>query len=117
MLLSASVDGVLAAAFGTSDYTVWLKRPGPETSGHCTCPAFEDAGLCKHMVAAALLANEAAEAGKSPSDSVGKVAAHIGRLDRRKLEKLLLEMAMADWRALRSLHFALGLDWEDHLDD
>jgi uncharacterized Zn finger protein len=115
-LLSASADGVLAAAFGTMDYTVWLKRPGPEVSGHCTCPAFEDAGLCKHLVAAALLANEAADAGDSPSDSVGEVAAHIAGLDRRQLEKLLLEMAMADWRALRSLHFALGFDWEDDLD-
>lgn len=115
MLLSASADGVLAAAFGTSDYTVWLKRPGPEVSGHCTCPAFDDAGLCKHMVAAALLANEAVDAGESPSDSLGRVAEQIARLDRRQLEKLLLDMTIADWRVLRALHFALGLDWEDDL--
>lgn len=112
MLLSTSPAGVLAVAFGTSDYTVWLKRPGPEVSGHCTCPAFEDVGLCKHMVGAGLLANGAVEAGDGPTDSVGKVAEQIARLDRRQIEKLLLDMMSSEWRVLRSLHFALGLDWE-----
>lgn len=115
-LLSAGADGVLAAAFGTTDYTVWLNRPGPEVSGSCTCPAFEDAGLCKHMVATALLANEASAAGEGPSNSIGRVAVQIAKADRRQLEKLLLDMVTTDWTTLRSLHFALGLDWEDDFD-
>ena len=115
-LLSAGANGVLAVAFGTTDYTVWLNRPGPKVSGHCTCPAFEGAGLCKHMVATALLANQAAEAGEDPSDSIGKVAGQIAMLDRQQLEKLLLDMVTTDWRTLRSLHLVLDLDWEDDLD-
>jgi uncharacterized Zn finger protein len=115
-LLSVNDDGVLAAAFGTGDYTVWLKRSGPGISGHCSCPAYEDAGFCKHMVATALVANEAGPQGDDPPDRVGETAGRIAGLDRSQLEKLLLEMATADWRALRSLCVALGLDWDDDFD-
>ena len=115
-LLSVNDDGVLAAAFGTSDYTVWLKLSGPGISGHCSCPAYEDAGFCKHMVATALVANEAGRDGDEPPDRVGEIAQGISRLDRSELEKLLLEISTADWRALRSLCFALGLDWDDDFD-
>jgi uncharacterized Zn finger protein len=115
-LLSANGDGVLAAAFGTSDYTVWLKRAGPGISGHCSCPAYEDSGFCKHMVATALAANEAGRQGDEPPDRVGDLAARIAGLDQSRLEKLLREMATADWRALRSLCFALGFDWDDDFD-
>jgi uncharacterized Zn finger protein len=115
-LLSGNDVGVLAAAFGTSDYTVWLKRSGPGISGHCSCPAYDDAGFCKHMVATALVANAVGRQGDDPPDRVGDIAARIEGLDRSRLEKLLLEMATADWRALRSLCFALGFDWDDDFD-
>jgi uncharacterized Zn finger protein len=115
-LLSLNDDGVLAAAFGTSDYTVWLKRSGSGISGHCSCPAYDEAGFCKHMVATALVANEAGPQGDAPPDRVGEIAGGVARLDRSQLEKLLLEMATADWRALRSLCFALGLDWDNDYD-
>lgn len=111
-LLSVSDNGILAAAFGTSDYTVWLKRPEPKISGHCSCPAYEDSGFCKHMVATALVANEC----EGIPDRVGGIAEKLARLDRSQLEKLLLEIVASDWRALRSLCFALGFDWEDDFD-
>lgn len=116
VLLSASAAGVLAAAYGTSDYTVWLKRPGPHVTGHCTCPAFEDSGLCKHMVATALLANEAAALGEGPADHVSHVEAHLATLDRSRLQRLLMNLAIEDWRVLRAMCVALGLDWEGDLD-
>jgi uncharacterized Zn finger protein len=115
-LLSVNDDGVLAAAFGTDDYTVWLKRSGPGISGHCTCPAYADTGFCKHLVATALVANEAGLQGDDPPDRVGDIARRVAGLDRIQLEKLVLEMVTADWRALRSLYFALGLDWDDDFD-
>ncbi len=115
-LLSANDDGVLAAAFGTDDYTVWLKRSRLGISGHCSCPAYEDSGFCKHMVATALVANKVGGQGDEPPDRIGEIAASIAGLDRSRLEKLLLEMTTEDWRALRSLCYALGLDWDDDLD-
>ena len=115
-LLSVNDDGVLAAAFGTDEYTVWLKRSGPGISGHCSCPAYEDTGFCKHMVATALVANAAGRDGDATPDRVGEIAGRVAGLDRNQLEMLLLGMATADWRALRSLCFALGLDWDDDFD-
>lgn len=115
-LLSVNDEGVIAAAFGTDDYTVWLKRSGAGISGHCSCPAYEDAGVCKHMVATALVANEAGRDVDATPDRVGEIAGRVAGLDRNQLEMLLLEMATADWRALRSLCFALGLDWDDDFD-
>jgi len=111
-LLSVNDEGILAAAFGTDDYTVWLKPQGRRVSGHCSCPAFEDSGLCKHMVATALIANEA----DAVPDRIGEIADCLARLDRPQLQKLLLEMVASDWRALRSLSIALGFDWEDDFD-
>ncbi|MBU2587152.1 MAG: SWIM zinc finger family protein [Alphaproteobacteria bacterium] len=115
-LLSVNGDGVFAAAFGTDDYTVWLRRPGPEISGHCSCPAYEDAGFCKHMVATALVANDSVQQGGNLPDKVGEIAARIAVLNKRQLENLLLEMATAEWRSLRSLCFSLDLGWDDDLD-
>ena len=115
-LLGVNDGGVLAAAFGTSDYTVWLDRSGLGISGHCSCPAYEDSGFCKHMVATALVANEAGRLGADPPDRVGEIATRIARLDRSQLENLLLEMATADWRVLRSLCFTLGFDWDADFD-
>lgn len=76
-LLSVNDGGVLAAAFGTSDYTVWLKRSGPGISGHCSCPVYKDAGFCKHMVATALVANEIAPQGDDPLDRVGEITERV----------------------------------------
>ena len=48
--------------------------------------------------------------------TVVEIAGRIAGLDRIQLEKLVLEMVTADWRALRSLCFALGLEWDDDFD-
>src|SRR6267378_4800633 len=50
---------VLAQVAGTEDYRTELTGRGKEIDGACSCPAFEDWGFCKHMVAAALAANAA----------------------------------------------------------
>ncbi|CAM4207540.1 SWIM-type domain-containing protein [Novosphingobium lubricantis] len=112
-LLIVNGDGFLAAAYGTSNYTIWLNSPGREISGHCSCPAFEDSGFCKHLVATALVTNER---GDEVPDRVGEIAGSLARLDKPQLDKLLLEMVASDWRALRSLCFALDFEWDDDFD-
>src|ERR1700689_4244882 len=49
---------VLAQVAGTDNYRVNLLGRGETIKGECTCPAFDDYGFCKHMVATALTANE-----------------------------------------------------------
>lgn len=72
--------------------------------------------FCKHMVATALVANESMHRGDEVPDRVGEIAGNLAQLDKPQLEKLLLEMVASDWRALRSLSFALGCDWVDDFD-
>jgi len=57
-ILAVEPGRVLAEVSGTDDYRTVLKGHGTAIDGECSCPAFEDWGFCKHMVAVALSANE-----------------------------------------------------------
>ena len=57
-ILAVEPRRVLAQVAGTEDYRVNLLGKGETIKGECTCPAFDDYGFCKHMVATALAANE-----------------------------------------------------------
>lgn len=115
-LLSAGAQDILAIAFGNLEYTVWIKRQAEPIEGRCTCPANEDAGFCKHLVATALVANCSLADGVAPGDAIGQVAERIGRIEKTQLVELVLELARSDWRVLRSLYFELGLDWDFDFD-
>lgn len=115
-LLSAGADGILAVAYGTLDYTVSIAGQGQAVEGRCTCPAYDDAGFCKHLVATALVANDALADGEQPGDALALIAQRVAMLDRAQLARLVAELARSDWRVLRSLHFELGLDWDFDLD-
>ncbi len=55
-LIDVDKDSVLAHVEGSEIYIVELT---PSISaGLCTCPAFEDWGVCKHVVATALVYND-----------------------------------------------------------
>jgi len=115
-LISAGTDGILAIAYGTLDYTVWIASHGRAIEGRCTCPAYEDFGFCKHLVATALVANDTLSGGDGPGDALAPVAKRVAMLEKARLASLVLELAKSDWRVLRSLHFELGLDWDFDLD-
>ena len=57
-ILAIEPRRVLARVMGTEDYRVNLLGQGETIKGECDCPAFDDYGFCKHMVATALSANE-----------------------------------------------------------
>ena len=57
-ILALEARRVLARVAGTEAYRVNLLGSGEAIKGECTCPAFDDYGFCKHMVATALAANE-----------------------------------------------------------
>ena len=57
-ILAVEPRRVLAQVTGTEDYRVNLLGKGETIKGECTCPAFDDYGFCKHMVATGLAANE-----------------------------------------------------------
>jgi uncharacterized Zn finger protein len=115
-LLSAGADGILAIAHGTLDYTVWIGGHGQAIEGRCTCPAYEDFGFCKHLVATALVANDAWADGDRPDDAIALIAKRVAMLEKTQLARLVVELAKSDWRVLRSLHFELGFGWDFDLD-
>lgn len=69
-LLTVQPNRVRAQVHGSETYAVALDGAGSAFSGDCDCPAFEDWGFCKHLVATALIVNAA-----SPEQLAGSVAA------------------------------------------
>jgi uncharacterized Zn finger protein len=58
-IIDAADDAVLAHVEGTETYVVQLT---PSAGlGLCTCPAFDDFGVCKHVVATAVVYNGLSE--------------------------------------------------------
>ena len=57
---------------------------GQTVRGECTCPAFEDHGFCKHMVATALAANEREGGGpnRTASSPLARIRAHLAARER-----------------------------------
>src|ERR1700679_3062915 len=67
-ILAIEPRRVLATVTGTEDYRVNLLGKGETIKGECDCPAFDDYGFCKHMVATALSANESDRGAESAGD-------------------------------------------------
>lgn len=91
-----ALDGrrVLAEVEGSEDYRVELRGGGAEINGACSCPAFEDWGFCKHMVATALAANESQmEGGRDPFD---RVREHLRSKSANELVEFIVGLAEDD---------------------
>ena len=71
-VLALEPGRVLSQVAGTDDYRTELNGRGKQISGACSCPAFEDWGFCKHMVATALAAN--AEGGDAEAEGGGALS-------------------------------------------
>jgi uncharacterized Zn finger protein len=114
-ILSLTADRVLAQVAGTEDYRVTLSGRGRAIGGSCTCRAFEEYGFCKHMVATALAANEAAANGQADgADSLGRIRAHLKTKSVDALVDLIADMAERDPALFRKLDLAAGIA---HTDD
>lgn len=83
-LLSVEPNRVLAQVEGSEDYQVELHGRGKTFDGECSCPAFEDWGTCKHMVAVALAVNESGD-----DDSAGAVSRIRDHLMKKKVDALV----------------------------
>lgn len=62
---------VAARVSGTEDHRTVPTGSGTDIGGQCSCPAFEDWGFCKHLVAVALTADESdADDGSGPIERI-----------------------------------------------
>jgi uncharacterized Zn finger protein len=105
---------VLARVAGTEDYRVNLLGGGESIKGECDCPAFEDYGFCKHMVATALAANEIDSDRKSESAGVlARIRAHLGGKPNGALVAMIVELAERDQALFHKLEIASAADGAD----
>jgi hypothetical protein len=82
---------------------------GTEIAGECSCPAFEDHGLCKHMVATALAANAAAEGSGEAEDAagaLGRIRDHLKAQGADALIEIIMDLAERDAVLFRRLSMA-----------
>lgn len=110
-----TVDGVraLARVRGTQTYQVELRSKAGRPHGACDCPAFDDAGFCKHLVAVALAVNAAGRDGKAPVDRISAARQYLSTQGADAIVERLLRQAIRDPELLEEIE----LDAADAGDD
>jgi uncharacterized Zn finger protein len=113
-ILAIEPTRVLANVAGTEDYRVNLLGKGETIKGECTCPAFNDYGFCKHMVATALAANES-DHGPEPvgAGALARIRAHLADKPNGVLVAMIVELAERDPALFRKLDIASVADGAD----
>src|SRR5438876_2542798 len=95
---------VLAQVEGTEDYRTELTGRGKHIDGECSCPAFEDWGFCKHMVATALAANAAGGGAEAEGASaLSRIRDHLKAKSVDALVEMIVGLAERDLALFRKL--------------
>ena len=105
---------VLAQVAGNEDYRTVVTGHGTQIGGECSCPAFEDWDLCKHIVAAALAAN--ASAGDPEAEGRGalsRIRNHLKTKSVDALAAMIVDLAERDPMLFRKLEMAAAALEED----
>ena len=98
---------VLAQVAGTEDYRTELTGRGKKFGGACSCPAFEDWGFCKHMVATALAANAAGDDAEAESTgTLSRMRDHLKKRGVDALVEMIMDFAERDPALFRKLDMA-----------
>lgn len=93
--------GVRAIVRGTQRYTVELAWRGNGLSKHCTCPAAERRGPCKHQVAVAIMADQAAGINPPDPSEIAAEAIPPPLISRTDIEALYDDPLHADLDTVR----------------
>lgn len=100
-ILTIEPGRVVARVAGSENYRAVLTGSGTRIGGQCSCPAFEDFGFCKHLVATALTANDA-----DPTAGDGvleRIRTHLRGKDTESLVALIIDLAERDDLLFRRL--------------
>jgi uncharacterized Zn finger protein len=109
-ILTIEPKRVLAQVAGTEDYRTELTGRGSNIGGHCSCPAFRDWGVCKHMVAVALAANALGpEAETEGAGVLSRIRDHLKQKSVDVLVGMIVELAERDPALLRRLDVAAAV--------
>ena len=105
-ILSIEQNRVLARVSGTEDYRTVLTGRGKKIGGECSCPAFEDWGFCKHMVATALAANDGGETAADDAGALSRIRRHLQKKTAGALVEMIIGLAERDTELFRTLELA-----------
>ncbi|WP_022729106.1 SWIM zinc finger family protein [Fodinicurvata sediminis] len=111
VLLSLEETQIWARVYGSEVYETLLDNDEDGLDGECSCPAFEDWGFCKHMVAVGLAANAAPEtpAGPSGLSDIREIRRSLQDCSHEALVKLVADFAEYDVGFFRMLRRRLQL--------
>jgi uncharacterized Zn finger protein len=113
-LLAVEPGRVLAQVAGTEDYRVNLTGHGKNFGGECTCPAFEDWGFCKHLVATALTVNALRIDAVDGVGTLARIRDHLKQKSIDTLVEMIVDLAERDPSLFRKLDTAAAVT---HTDD
>lgn len=100
-ILAIEPGHVIARVSGSEDYRAVLTGSGTRIGGECSCPAFEDFGFCKHLVATALTANDADPA--TGDGALDRIRRHLRGKDSETLIAMIMDLAERDDLLFRHL--------------
>jgi uncharacterized Zn finger protein len=113
-LLVIEPERVVAEVAGTEDYHTELLGSGEEIDGTCSCPAFENSGFCKHMVAVALAVNAApSHPAAGEANMLGRIRSHLAGLGLDALVEMIVDLAERDSALLRRLDISAAASQGD----
>jgi uncharacterized Zn finger protein len=105
-ILSVEPARVLAVVEGSEDYTVALSGRGGVIDGECSCPAFADRGICKHIVATALAADALGDDALEGSGALARIRDHLKTKSLEALVEVIVGLAEAEPAPFRKLDLA-----------
>lgn len=100
-ILAIEPGRVTARVAGSEDYRAVLTGSGTRIGGECSCPAFEDFGFCKHLVATALTANDSDPA--TGDGALERIRHHLRAKDTESLVAMIMDLAERDDLLFRRL--------------
>lgn len=105
---------VVTRVIGSEIYRCQLVGAGNNFSGECSCRAFEDWGVCKHLVATALTANGLGpEALEQAVNRFAKIREHLRARGVEKLVEMIVGLAERDASLLQELELAVAVATAD----
>ena len=112
-ILTVEPGRVLAQVTGTEDYRTELKGNGNDIDGECSCPAWEDWGFCKHMVATALTANDLRADQPDGSGAFARIRDHLKEKSKDVLVEMIMDLVERDPALFRKLDAAAAATHEN----
>jgi hypothetical protein len=113
-ILAMEPARVVAQVVGTEDYRTVLTGRSKRIGGECSCPAFEDRGFCKHMVAVALAANAAGgDAEAEGAGTLARIRRHLKLKSVDALVEMIVDLAERDAILYRKLGMAAATSFAD----